>query len=68
MVTPTNSEIMLEFDDEISSYYAIWQPVAAIGLGSTRIEALEDLRSAAHFGIETRLNLKLTEIDEADSP
>jgi predicted RNase H-like HicB family nuclease len=39
-------------------YYAIWQPVA-IGAGTTRQEALDDLRQAAHFGVDTFLDLKL---------
>jgi hypothetical protein len=34
----------------------------AIGMGKTEKEALEDLREAAHFGIETMVNLKLREI------
>jgi hypothetical protein len=59
---PANSEIQIEFDEEVRSYYIIWQPMVAIGVGGTEEEALEDLRRAAHFGIETKVNLKLKEI------
>lgn len=64
-MAPLNREILLEFDEEIDSYYAIWQPMKAVGLGHTRIEALEDLRAAAHFGIETKVNLTLETINGA---
>ena len=62
MVMPKKSEIQIEFDEETRSYYTIWQPMVAIGMGRTEKEALEDLRTAAYFGIETEVNLKLKEI------
>ena len=62
MVTPINNEIQLEFDEEFGSYYTIWQPVVAIGVGGTEQEALEDLRAAAHFGVDTKVDLKRQEI------
>jgi hypothetical protein len=65
MVTPMNSEIQIEFDGEVRSYYTVWQPMVAIGMGRTEKEALEDLRAAAHFGIETNVNSKLREIGTA---
>jgi hypothetical protein len=65
MVTPMNSEIQIEFDGEVRSYYTVWQPMVAIGMGRTEKEALEDLRAAAHFGIETKVNSKLREIGTA---
>ena len=55
------SEIKIEFDDS-QGYYIIWQPLTAIGTGRTEQEALEDLRAAAHFGVETAVNSKLREI------
>jgi hypothetical protein len=62
VVMPINSEIRIEFDEEGRSYYTIWRPMVAIGMGKTEKEALEDLRAAAHFGIETKVELKLKEI------
>jgi len=55
-------EIKIEYDEENQSFYIVWRPVVAVGMGETEKEALEDLREAAHFGIETAVNLKLTEI------
>lgn len=52
------SEVHIELDKDTQYYYAIWQPVA-IGAGKTRQEALDDLRQAAHFGVDTFLDLKL---------
>ena len=50
--------INLEFDSGTQEYYIIWEPIV-IGLGKTRYEALEDLRMAAHFGVDTFIDLEL---------
>ena len=55
-------EIMIAYDDDSQSYYCIWRPLTSIGLGRTEAEALDDLRAAAHLGIETMVNSKLREI------
>lgn len=55
------SEIRIEYDGDSQSYFVIWQPATAVGAGKTEQEALEDLRAAAHLGIETMVNLKLEE-------
>ena len=57
-------EIIIVYDDSSQSYYCIWRPLTSVGLGKTEAEALEDLRAAAHFGIETMVDLKLREIDK----
>ena len=57
-------EILVAYDDDSQSYYCIWQPLTCVGLGTTRVEALDDLRAAAHFGIETMVDLKVREIKE----
>jgi hypothetical protein len=57
-------EIMIAYDDDSQSYYCIWRPLTSVGLGRTEAEALDDLRAAAHFGIETIVDLKLREIGE----
>jgi predicted RNase H-like HicB family nuclease len=56
-------EIMIAYDDDSQSYYCIWRPLTSVGLGKTEAEALDDLRAAAHFGIETIVDLKLREIE-----
>lgn len=58
---PSN-EIRTEYDDDSQGYYIIWQPLTIIGMGRTEQEALEDLRAAAHFGVEVMVNSKLKEI------
>ena len=55
------SDINLEFDRETQEYHIIWAP-AVIGMGKTKHEALEDLRMAAHFGVDTLIDLKLKDI------
>jgi predicted RNase H-like HicB family nuclease len=57
-------EIIIVYDDSSQSYYCIWRPLTSVGLGKTEAEALDDLRAAAHFGIETMVDLKLREIDK----
>jgi len=59
MSKPPDNEIRTEYDDDSQSYYVIWQPLTAIGMGRTEQAALEDMRAAAHFGIETMVNPKL---------
>jgi hypothetical protein len=36
----------------------------SVGLGQTEAKALDDLRTAAHLGIETVIGLKMREIDK----
>jgi predicted RNase H-like HicB family nuclease len=38
--------------------------LTSVGLGKTEAEALDDLRAAAHFGIEAMVDLKLSEIEK----
>lgn len=56
-------EIIVDFDDDSQSYYCVWRPLTSVGLGKTKAEALDDLRTAAHLGIETMVDLKLREIE-----
>ena len=58
---PVKGEIALQFDREAQEYYIVWEPVI-IGMGRTKEEALEDLRIAAHFGVDTFIDLKLKDI------
>jgi predicted RNase H-like HicB family nuclease len=60
-----NNAINLEFDSETEEYYIVWKPVV-IGMGKTGDEALEDLREAAHFGVDTLIDLKLKNIKKED--
>jgi len=57
-------EIIIAYDDDSQSYYCIWRPLTSVGLGKTEAEALNDLRAAAHFGIDTAVNLKVREIEK----
>ena len=59
---PKENEIEIEFDKETLSYYTVWEPIF-ISSGKTRHEALKDLRRAAHFGIDTFIDLKSKEIN-----
>jgi len=56
--------IIIAYDDDSQSYYCIWRPLTSVGLGKTEAEALDDLRAAAHFGIETMVESKLREIEK----
>jgi len=60
-----NHDIKVEFDEEIQNYYIIWEPIV-VSLGKTMQEALRDLREAAHFGVDTLIDLKLEDIMEGD--
>jgi len=59
------NSIDLEFDKESWEYYIVWEPVI-IGAGKTAGEALEDLRAAGHFGVDTLIDRKLQNIKEED--
>jgi hypothetical protein len=61
VTTVDRNDIKLEFDRQTGEYYIIWKPVV-IGMGKTSTKALEDLREAAHFGVDTFINLKLKNI------
>jgi len=62
----SNSGINIEFDDVYKDYYIIWRLPIAIGSGSNEIEALHDLQTTAHYGIDSLINLKLKEISRED--
>jgi hypothetical protein len=57
-------EIIIAYDEYSQSYYCIWRPLTSVGLGKTEVEALDDLRAAAHLGIDTAVNLKVREIEK----
>jgi hypothetical protein len=59
------SSIDLEFDKESGDYYIVWELVI-IGAGKTADEALEDLRAAGHFGVDTLIDRKLQNIKKED--
>ena len=60
---PTSSDIETEFDRGTQDYCIVREPVV-ISSGKTKEEALEDLREAAHFGVDTFVDLKLRDIRE----
>jgi hypothetical protein len=55
-----------EYDELSQNYYIVWQSIV-IGSGGTKEHALEDLRDAAHFGVDTIIDLKLGDIGCHDS-
>ena len=55
--------ITLKYDKENCEYYVVWEPVV-IATGTTRHEALEDLRTAAHLGVDTLVDLKLKHVSK----
>ena len=55
------NDINLEFDKETRKYYIVWEPIV-IAMGKTKHGALEDLREAAHCGVDTLIDLKLKNI------
>jgi predicted RNase H-like HicB family nuclease len=63
MSIPDN-DIRIECDAAAEGFHTTWRPCTAVGLGSDEREALEDLREAAHFYIDTMVDLKLEEIEK----
>jgi predicted RNase H-like HicB family nuclease len=61
MAGRNNSNIEIEYDGEKGDYYIVWQPLI-IGVGKAVIEALQDLKEAAHAGVDTIIDLKLKDI------
>lgn len=59
-------DIEIEFDPETGNYFIIWEPLV-ISLGRTKEGALEDLREAAHLGVDTFIDLKLKDIERGVS-
>lgn len=55
----------IEFDEVSRSYFIFWRTVIA-GLGETPHEAMDDLRQAAHLGIDTMIDSKAREIIAPD--
>ena len=55
------NDIIIEFDEGTRNYYIIWEPVV-VALGKTRQKVLDDLRQAAHFGVDTLIDLKVKDI------
>lgn len=59
MAAPPYSKMLIEYDEILRSYYVIWNPMVAVGLGRTEKKALEELRAAAHLGVDTAINARL---------
>ncbi|GAG71728.1 unnamed protein product [marine sediment metagenome] len=57
--------LILNLIEKPREYYIVWEPVV-IAMGKTRHEALEDLREAAHCGVDTLIDLKLKNIKKED--
>jgi predicted RNase H-like HicB family nuclease len=59
------NDINLEYDQESGDYYIVWEPVV-LSAGKTERQALEELRGAAHLGVDTLIDLKLKKIKKED--
>lgn len=59
------NDIKLEYDRESGDYYIAWEPVI-LSAGRTKRQALEELRGAAHSGVDTLIDLKLKNIKKED--
>ena len=60
---PRANSIEIEYDEDTQGYYIIWEPLITVW-GKTRQKALKDLRQAAHYGVDTSIDVKLTDIRE----
>ncbi len=59
----SKNDIKIEYDSLSSSHYIYWEAAfAVVGLGVTKIEALNDLQQAAHFLIDSLIDTKLKEL------
>jgi predicted RNase H-like HicB family nuclease len=56
-----SNDIKLDYDKESGDYYIVWEPVV-LSAGRTEREALEELRGAAHSGVDTLIDQKLAKI------
>jgi predicted RNase H-like HicB family nuclease len=61
MTGRNSGNINIEYDGETGEYYIVWEPLV-IGAGKAVIEALQDLKEAAHAGVDTIIDLKLKDI------
>jgi predicted RNase H-like HicB family nuclease len=59
------NDINLEYDQESGDYYIVWEPVI-LSAGKSARQALEELRGAAHLGVDTLIDLKLKKIKKED--
>lgn len=55
------NDIKLDYDQEYEEYYIVWEPVV-LSAGRTEREALEELRGAAHSGVDTLIDQRLQKI------
>ena len=54
---PLKGDIILEFDEEIQEYLAVWEPVI-LGMGTTEEEAIHDLIAAAELLVDSSCRKK----------
>jgi hypothetical protein len=62
MAWAPGNNIRIEYDRQAECYQIIWAPMVVVGAGGTRTEALEDLRRAAHFGVDAMVDVKLAKL------
>jgi hypothetical protein len=64
-LTATRSAVEMGLDNETGECCVTWRPVS-VGVGGTGREALEDLRAAAHLGVDLLIDIKLKDIEKED--
>ena len=60
-----NNDIKLDYDQENGEYYIVWEPII-LGAGKTERQALEELRGAAHSGVDTLIDQRLQRLKKED--
>ena len=52
------NDIKLDYDEVSGEYYIVWEPII-LSAGQTERRALEELRGAAHLGVDTLIDRRL---------
>jgi hypothetical protein len=63
VAVPSINGVEIEFDEETQNYYICWEAII-IGLGKTKREVLDDFREAAHYAVDTLIDLKQRAISQ----
>ena len=60
-----NNDIKLDYDETSGEYYILWEPVI-LSAAKTERQALEELRGAAHLGVDTLIDQRLQRLEKED--
>ena len=62
-----SNEIEMLYDNESRGYYIIWRPMFVIASGDTPQAALDELRTTAHYAVESTVDAYAHERKEIDN-